>query len=230
MLRDALLRVLYLRQEHGPGTRIVLSRIDVKDAFRQIPVDPEGAPAFGYRVGNYAVVDLRLQFGWRSSPGFWGLFSAALEHAPITTFQQAEVSTQGAAAVAHVKVVPPRGGRAAALPSDCARVQGWSGRTGSVFFVRYYVDDGILVEVQWFQDGRRCIRALQSLASDHFRLLGERGLDDPALLSARKTTSWDSRMEVMGWIVDTDELSVTMPPAKMQTLRRLMAEWPPSRK
>ena len=30
------------------------------------------------------------------------------------------------------------------------------------FFVRYYVDDGILVEVQWFPGGRRCIRALQT--------------------------------------------------------------------
>ena len=118
---------------------------------------------FGYRVGNHAVVDLRLQFGWRSSPNFWGLFSAALEHAHNhTAFQQAEGSTQGAAAVAHVKVVPP----SAALPRDCVRVQGWGDGTGNVFFVQYYVDDGILVEVQWFQDNRRCIRALQSLASD----------------------------------------------------------------
>ena len=140
------------------------------------------------------------------------------------------MSTQGAAAVAHVKVMPPRGGRAAALPRDCVRIQGWGGGTGSVFFVRYYADDGILVEVQLFQDGQRCIRALQSLAFDHFRLLGERGLDDPAPLSAQKITSWDSRLEVLGWIVDPDEMSVTMPPAKMQKLRRLMAEWPPSRK
>ena len=43
-----------------------------------------------------------------------------------------------------------------------------------------------------------------------------------------KITSWDSRLDVLGWIVDTDELSVTMPPANMQKLRRLMAEWPSS--
>ena len=50
--------------------------------------------------------------------------------------------------VVHVKVVPPRGGRAAALPRDCVRAQRWGGGTGSVFFARYYVDDGILVKVQ----------------------------------------------------------------------------------
>ena len=230
VLRDVSLRVLYLRQKYGPDARIVLARIDVKEAFRQVPVDPEGAPVFGYKFGNHVVVDLRLQFGWRSSPGFWGLFSAALEHAHThTTFQHAEVTAHGAAAVDHVTVVPPRGGRAAALPRDCVRIQDVGGETGSEFFVRYYVDDGILVEIQWFPDGRRCIRAIQSLASDHFRLLGVRGPDDPALLSARKITSWDSRLEVLGWIVDTDELSVTMPPTKMQKLCRLMAEWPPSR-
>ena len=119
VLRDVLLRVLYLRQKHGPGAHIVLSRTNVKYACRHLPVDPEGSPAFGYRVGNYAIVHLRLRFGWRSSPGFWGLFSAALEHAHNhTTFQPAEVSTQGAAAVAHVKIMPLRRGRAAALPRD----------------------------------------------------------------------------------------------------------------
>ena len=84
MLRDVLLRVLHLMQKHGPYARIVLPRIDVKDAFRQVPVDPEGDPAFGYRVGNYAVVDLRLQFGWRSSPGSGDCFRQHLNTLTIT--------------------------------------------------------------------------------------------------------------------------------------------------
>ena len=80
VLRDVLLRVLYPRQKHGPGARIVLSGIDGKHAFRQVPGDSEGSPVFGHRVGNHGVVDPILQFGMRNSPGFWGLFSAALEH------------------------------------------------------------------------------------------------------------------------------------------------------
>ena len=138
------------------------------------------------------------------------------------------MTAQRAAVVDHVTVAPPRRGRAAALPRDCVRIQGFGGETGSVFFVRYYADD-VLVGIQWFQEGRRCIRALQSLVSHHFRLLGGRGPDDPALLFARKINNWDSRLEVLRWIVDTDELSVTMLPAKMRKLSRLMAEWPPSR-
>ena len=95
--------------------------------------------------------------------------------------------------------------------------------------MRYYVDDGILVELQWWPDGRRCLRAVQSLASDHFRLLGERGVSDPPLLSTSKITDWDTRLEVLGWIIDTEALTVTLPSRKRLKLRSLLAEWPPSR-
>jgi len=122
--------------------------VDVKDAFRQVLVDPAGASTFGYVFGNRVVVDLRLQFGWRNSPGFWGLMTSALEHAHThTTFQGADVSRQGAAAVSHVEVSPPRGVQVVAIPRDCGPVPGAGGLTGSNFFVRYYVDDGILVEL-----------------------------------------------------------------------------------
>ena len=60
--------------------------------------------------------------------------------------------------------------------------------------MRCFVDDGSLVEVQWWPDGRRCMRAVQSLASDHFRMLGVRGASDPPLLSASKITNWDTRL------------------------------------
>ena len=115
------------------------------------------------------------------------------------------------------------------LPRDCQPVPGVGGNTGSYFFARYYVDDGILVEVQWWPDGRRCMRAVQSLASDHFRLLGERGASDPPLLSAGKIMNWDTCLEVLGWIVNTESLTVTVPTPKRLELRVLLSEWPPSR-
>lgn len=47
------------------------------------------------------------------------------------------------------------------------------------FFVRYYVDDGILVEVRRCISGDPCFRPSASLASDHFRLFGDRDPTDP---------------------------------------------------
>ena len=58
-----LLRVLFSRKKHGPIARTVLCRVDVKDAFRQVLVDPARAPVFGYSIGGYVVVDICLQFG-----------------------------------------------------------------------------------------------------------------------------------------------------------------------
>ena len=50
------------------------------------------------------------------------------------------------------------------IPSDCERVPGNGGDAGGPFFVRFYVDDGILVGVRFFQDGRKLRRAMESLA------------------------------------------------------------------
>ena len=50
------------------------------------------------------------------------------------------------------------------IPSDCERVPGNGGHAGDPFFVRFYVDDGILVEVRFFQDGCKLRRAMESLA------------------------------------------------------------------
>ena len=66
--RDVFLQVLGLRQLHGPTAIVVLGRVDVKNAYRQVFVDSVGAPVFGYAAGAYVVVDLRFQLGWRNSP------------------------------------------------------------------------------------------------------------------------------------------------------------------
>ena len=148
VLREVLLRVMFLRQVHGSSARILLCRVDVRDAFPHVLLDPAGAPAFGYAFGDRVIVDLRLQFGWRNSPGFWGLMASALKHAcTYFTFQGADIFQQGAAAVAHVGIYPPRGVPVVSIPGDCGPVSGSGGNAGNYLFVRYYVDGGILVEL-----------------------------------------------------------------------------------
>ena len=137
--------------------------------------------------------------GLRNSPDYWRLVPYALEHAHThSTFQDVVVFPQGAAAVDHVCLAPSRGSPVVSLPRACQPAPGMGGNTESYFFARYYVDDGILVEVQWRPDGRRCMKAVRSLASDHFCLLTERGASDPPLLSAGNITNWDTRLEVSG--------------------------------
>ena len=73
------------------------------------------------------------------------------------------------------------------------------------------------------------MRAVHSLARDHFRLLGSRGTKDPPLLSASKITHFETRLEVLGWVIDTQQLMITMTQRKQAELAVLLAEWPPSR-
>ena len=64
-----------------PVERILSSKADVADAFRNVRVDPDQAHNFYYSVRDLVVIDFRLTFGWSESPGFWGVISAAAEHA-----------------------------------------------------------------------------------------------------------------------------------------------------
>ena len=96
VLRNIIGRILYLRRRFGPRARMSLSKMDFTEAFRQVGVHWAGGPVFGYVFREFVVADRRLQFGWRSSPGFFCLFSAALEHAHRhTSNDDAVVMAQG---------------------------------------------------------------------------------------------------------------------------------------
>lgn len=62
------------------------------------------------------------------------------------TFQSASIFPEGAAVVRHVKLVPPLDGSAAVpLPRNRQQTIGAGRFAGSSFFVRNYVDDGVLI-------------------------------------------------------------------------------------
>ena len=76
-----LRRICALREAVGPDVPIYTSKMDVKDAFRRLHVAWEKAPTFAYMVNDMIVVDFRLPFGWRNSPGWWALHASAVRHA-----------------------------------------------------------------------------------------------------------------------------------------------------
>ena len=123
----------------------------------------------------------------------------------------------------------PRGVPVVSIPGDYGPVSCSGGNAGDYFFVRYYLDDVIPVELQWWPDGRRCLRAVQWLASDNVRLLGERGVSYPPHLYARKITDWDTQLEVLGYIIHTEAGTVTLPSRKSLKLQKGFAEWRSSR-
>ena len=100
-----LTELVSLRRNY-PDQRILMSKADVSDAFRSVRVDPDEAHKFCYTVGELVVTDFRLTFGWSGSPRFWGVMSAAAEHAHCnTTIKTAQLLNEGIHMMAHVKIV-----------------------------------------------------------------------------------------------------------------------------
>lgn len=77
VLRDFIWRILFPRAK-WPRGRIVLSKMNVPEAFRQVRVSPIGNQVFAYVFQDWIVLDRCLMFGWRYSPGYFCLFSSAL--------------------------------------------------------------------------------------------------------------------------------------------------------
>ena len=209
----------------------MLSKMGVKDAFRQVAAEWDGCTKFGYVFGDFVAVDRRLVFGWRNSPGFYCLLVGAIDHAhSSTSFDDAVVTPQGLAATRHVRMDIPAAGEAPVqLPPECKVPSGQGGGATGTFWVRSYVDDTIGVEPLVCARGSRCLRASASLASDHFRLFGPPLPTDPPLLAPAKVSSWSTSLDVLGWTVDTSAMVISLTSAKLLQLSLLLEAWPPAR-
>ena len=223
-------RVLGLRNKFGTGKRILIQKMDVKSAFRQVGVDPAGAANFGYVLGGYLFIDLRLQFGWRGSPGWWGVIASAIQQAQRqTTRASATILAAGKEATAHVQVAGHTGVAVEPLPRGCIVAEAEGGGEEDPAWVVFFMDDAVSVEVQWEAGGGRCLVLSQALASNHHQAMGERAVGEEPLLSHKKVTDWAPRQEVLGFDLDTERMTISLPGRKITELREMLQEWPEER-
>ena len=57
------------------GRNCLMSKVDIKHAFRLMPVKPSNWKLLGFFWEGYFFIDVRLSFGLRSSPGIFGRFA-----------------------------------------------------------------------------------------------------------------------------------------------------------
>ena len=69
-----LRRILYWKRRY-PVSPILLGKRDVRSAFNLIPLSVSMFYHAGLRVANYILIYLSLYFGWKGSPGNWGVIS-----------------------------------------------------------------------------------------------------------------------------------------------------------
>ena len=70
-------------------------------------------------LGEFLLVDLWLQFGWEGSPRWWGVISAAMQHAQRNTKRASALSSPaGDRAVGHVTVAQKIGRSVVSWPAE----------------------------------------------------------------------------------------------------------------
>ena len=161
---------------------------------------------------------------------FFCLFSSALQHPHSKTSpQDAVVTTQRRNATQNVEVRSPVAPECpASSPPGVQTPSGSGGEEGEDFSVSFYIDDAVLVEaIPESGSSSRCLQASANLASDYnFCHFGERSPGDPPLPASRKVSCWHSRLEVLGWDLDTVRMTTSIPPAQLARTRDLLRQWP----
>jgi hypothetical protein len=225
---DAVIEDLWDNMQEHPSVPTLISKIDVKSAFRQAPSNLEGV-LLGYMYKGMVVIDLRLQFGWRNAPGWWGLLGDALvwslQAEPIH-----EKPTPLASAVKHcahmgIEENTESTVRYRTRPTGKSRKSRASGGLQEPPFAQIYVDDSILTAVR-HQGSDAYIKSITVHAvSDHMMLLGEPRSDSDEPPPVGKETHWATVQNVLGWDIDTELGVVSMRADKLDKLRARLQEW-----
>ncbi|MEP3733698.1 MAG: hypothetical protein ABJN02_17340 [Lentilitoribacter sp.] len=124
------------REQVGAEVPIYISKMDVKDAFRRGHIEWDKAPTFSYVVGEHIVIDFILVFGYRSSPGWWGLMVAAILHSHRNTDVNTPVVLPEARLIANdVKgLLPAEGSSAICAPLGVVVVPEVHGHSETEFY------------------------------------------------------------------------------------------------
>ena len=142
----------------------------------------------GFELEGLVYIDLRLQFGWRNSPGWWDLFGAALiwKHNSRDARAEDEPTAEAAAFVKQQAVqgpVPSRQRKLAVVRYDAAALRSFvDARRCSAIDV----DNTMALAMLTSAAHMRRLSAL--MVTDHFELLGPPSNGLPPVVAPRKLT------------------------------------------
>ena len=238
---DRLLReILLANPAHG---HVYLAKADMSDGFYRVALNPQDAPKLGLvfptRPGKEPLVAIPLvaPMGWRNSPPVFSTATETIADLANTRLQDPtytppphplddlaeEVAPTTAGDPAPVTSTPVAVGvpvdRDPSLPTDTKPLQ----------YNDIFVDDFISLAQKPFL--RRVRRALLQAVDHVFRPLD--GQDDPMRrepVSLKKLRqgdcSWATCKVILGWIVDTVNLTLRLPPHRLDRLCEILNSIP----
>ena len=242
---DRILReILLANPSHG---YVFLTKTDLSDGFYRVNLNADDAPKLGLvfptRPGEEGLVAIPLvaPMGWKNSPP---VFSTATE--TIADLTNARLQEPDYKPPPHAlddmaeEVAPPTTRKprpwpdtdtAVALPRE--RDPSLPTDAPPLQYADIFVDDFINLAQRPFL--RRVRRALLHAVDDVFRPLDEH--DDPARrepVSLKKLRqgdcSWDTCKTVLGWVIDTVNMTMELPPHRLERLWEILDSIPSSQK
>lgn len=222
--RKFLTDLFNLRISH-PTEQILLALADIKACFRFGRIHPDLTGAFGFLAGGFYNLATAMVFGSNTSATSWEPFRRAIEALSRVSLDRTDLVEKHARFLDMIKwssdidqddvpITP-------AYP--CSMNPGVIGEDGHEISrpARIYVDDALMAAI-----GRERMR--QTLAAIIEAIFVVMGDDDVALRQCPLAMDkWEAlvvgpRQTVLGLIVDTRTLSVSMPPDYIKDVRSLL--------
>ena len=244
---DRLLRkILLANPRYG---RVYLSKIDLADGFYRLQLPPDRAPQLGVVFPSgpgeppLVAIPTRLPMGWcQSPPAFCAATETAADIANTDLLRQIKAPPHPLEHLAghsrppaHRPSQPTPPGLAVPIPTQPDPHLNHH-RRRRVHYVDIYVDD-FLAAAQGNAKARRNVhRVLMHAIDDIFRPLAS---DDPSTrkqpISVKKLragdAAWSTQKEVLGWLVDTQAMTLRLTQRRLQRLRTtLEQDFPRTRK
>ena len=195
-----------------PQLRSLMATTDVNDTYRYVRIDPNQAHNFCYTVGDLVVIDFRLTFGWTDSPGNFGLMASAAEHAHCDTdLSNVQLLSEGVKMMEDVEIVDRwEVGDSTPVTPDAKVRASKGGKLSSPFHTVVYVDGHGLIRAQQLDEDKLALVMSASLASDYVRLFGPGEPGETPILAPKKSSSWNTALEFLGFVINSHTLEISV--------------------
>ena len=221
----------YALRQRYPDKVLLGRKIDIKDAFRQLLMHPAYAPMFAYRWGENLVLDLRLSFGWKGSPGYFQAFINPLtdwiKSRRPSDYPEETRPSLGPLMVDDVVVRgDPKALRQLPPDPDIHKVC-WPEAEGNAPFhtAKAYLDDVIALEL-----AERAGAMGGAMYAGAKLFFGEEREGYPPCVVAKKFAPWDTSFDLLGVDINLNDLTLSLPAKKVERLLHMLnVEWPPER-
>jgi hypothetical protein len=243
---DRVLREILLADpKHGP---VMLNKTDLSDGFYRICLNPDDIPKLGViypsRPGQdeaYVALPLVLPMGWAESPPYFCAATETIADMANTrlsdpTYCPADHNLDNVAASVTVDAPPPPSTlspvtskpTAVACPAEPDPSLTDPARQ-PLQYVDIFVDDFISAAQQPFL--RRVRRALMHAIDDVFRPISDGDSEfrrEPVSMKKllKGDCSWSTTKQVLGWIVDTVNMTIHLPPHRVERLAEILNSIP----